>query len=491
MKRILLSFLAIFFFSIQEDVEAKVMWDGAEVVEGQNGKMTFKKDVKVYKQLPNGQYESMVVKRNNYFRVYKIENPYNNLTYYWMSSGYRVQATDLVIFKAVPYEIKNQVMTDYYYYVSNPNGAEFRTRRSDTLGTVAQKAEHGYSFFGPAVNNGYITQSFTEIIDCYEEECQPEQKTTNGFINAKNVKQAEKTAAPYKADTYLVLTKDARLYSNPITKEYQKDYSFSSTYLDTQTVTVLPKGTVVQTSGKLVAGLLQLGSAPYLYQTNYIDLKNVAPLPKPTTQYLQYAQDISHNWSYVSIAGINYRYVARNEAVQVYASNGIKSFISYKGWYGFVPSRALSTKKANVPSITGTIAPKSDLTFIYRNLSLPTYPHIPVEDILTSTDGKTWLLEDGNGFVYEETDSHFRFKHQHASNGYISNYPGYGWYSLQKPIREGDKIDSHGKVLTIFDSFTTPAGTFKNVFYTDMGYYIAPGYGVIQFWDKAYVTEIK
>ena len=488
MKRILLSFLAIFFFSIQEDVEAKVMWDGGEIVEGQNGKMTFKKDVKVYKQLPNGQYESMVVKRNNYFRVYKIEYSYPK-TYYWMSSGYRVQATDLVIFKEVPYDIQKQVMTDYYYYVSNPNGAEFRTRRSDTLGTVAQKAEHGYSFFGPAVNNGYITQSFTEIIDCYEEECQPEQKTTNGFINAKNVKQAEKTAAPYKADTYLVLTKDARLYSNPITKEYQKDYSFSSTYFDTQTVSVLPKGTVVQTSGKLVAGQLQVGDSPYYFQSAYIDLKNVAPLPKPTTRYLQYSQDISHantGWDYVSIAGLGARHVARNEAVQVYASNGIKSFISYKGWYGFVPSKALSNKKANVPSITGTIAPKSDLTVTYHNLHFTSSMDQPT--VLTSNDGKSWLAEDGNGFFYEETENYFRFKHHITHPGYTSDY---GWYSLQKPIREGDKIDSHGKVLTIFDTYTTPAGTFKNVFLTNMGYYIAPGYGVIQFWDNAYATEIK
>lgn len=138
MKRVLLALIAVFIFSVQEDTEAKVIWDGGEIVEGQNGKMTFKKDVKVYKQLPNGQYESLVVKRNTYFRVYKIEYSYTK-TYYWMSSGYRVQATDLVIFKEVPYEVKEQVMTDYYYYVSNPNGAEFRTRRSDTLGMVVKK----------------------------------------------------------------------------------------------------------------------------------------------------------------------------------------------------------------------------------------------------------------------------------------------------------------------------------------------------------------
>ena len=488
MKRVLLALIAIFVFSVQEDAEAKVIWDGGEIVEGQNGKMTFKKDVKVYKQLPNGQYESLVVKRNTYFRVYKIEYSYNK-TYYWMSSGYRVQATDLVIFKEIPNEVREQVMTDYYYYVSNPNGAEFRTRRSDTLGTVVKKVDTGYSFFGPAVNNGYITQSFFEMIQCYEEECQPQEKITNGFINAKNVKQAEKTAAPYKAGSYLVLTQDARMYANPITKEYQKDYSFSSTYFDKQTVSILPKGTVVQTSGKLVGGLLQVGDSPYYYQSAYIDLKNVAPLPKPTTQYLQYGQDLSDantGWDYVSIAGLGSSYVPRNEAVQVYATNGIKSFVSYKSKYGFVPSKALSSKKANVPSITGTIAPKSELTVTYHNLHFT--PSIDQPTVLTSNDGKSWLAADGNGFFYEETDNYFRFKHHITHPGYTSDY---GWYTIQKPIKEGSKIDSYGKVLTIFDTYKTPAGTFKNVFLTDMGYYIAPGYGVIQFWDSAYATEIK
>ncbi len=73
MKKLLIAFLAIFIFSVHEQAEAKVIWDGAEVVEDQNGKMTFKKDVKVYKKLPNGQFESLVVKRNNYFRVYGVE----------------------------------------------------------------------------------------------------------------------------------------------------------------------------------------------------------------------------------------------------------------------------------------------------------------------------------------------------------------------------------------------------------------------------------
>ena len=64
MKKLLIVFLAVFIFSVHEQAEAKVIWDGAEIVEGQTGKMTFKKDVKVYKKLPNGQFESFLVKQN-------------------------------------------------------------------------------------------------------------------------------------------------------------------------------------------------------------------------------------------------------------------------------------------------------------------------------------------------------------------------------------------------------------------------------------------
>ena len=499
MKKLLIALLAVFIFSVHEQAEAKIIWDGAEVVEDQTGKMTFKKDVKVYKKLPNGQFESFLVKRNNYFRVYGVEHSYhNNLTYYLMSGGYRVQATDLVIYKEVPYEVQQQVMNEYYYVVTNPKGAEFHTRRSETLGNVVEKVEYGYSFSGPAINNGYITQIFKEIeypsIDQCDG-CNPIEHVKKGFINAKNVQQVEITSAPYPANTYLVLTRDTKLISNPVTKKQQPNYLFSSNHVDTQELNTLPKGTVVKTNGKLVDGLLQLVVMPYINNIAYIDLKNVAPLPKPTTQYMQYGLDISTNinpWTHVGISGYNTAFVHRNQAVQLYSSNGIKSFISYNGIYGFVPSNALSSKKASVPSITGPISPKKDLTIVYRNLHFTSHSDKSLESVLTSTGGKSWLLEDGNGFIYEESDNYFRFRHQHNSNDYISYYPNNdGWFTIQKPIQEGSKVDPNDSVLTIFDTYTTPAGTFKNVFLTQMGYYIAPGYGVIQFWDSAYATEIK
>jgi len=92
---------------------AKVIYDGAEVVKGQTGKMTFKKDIKVYKRNPNGTFDSLVVKRNNFFKTYDIEK-YDGKTFYQMGQ-YRVQATDLVVFKEVPIKIRASFYNDPTY----------------------------------------------------------------------------------------------------------------------------------------------------------------------------------------------------------------------------------------------------------------------------------------------------------------------------------------------------------------------------------------
>lgn len=106
MKKYFIIFLVVVaFLANPSSSKAEVQWDGAQIVKGQTGKMTFTKDVKVYKKNANGTYSSMTVKHNNYFRVYNIEK-YDNKTFYWMSSGYRVQATDLVVFKKVPLNIR-------------------------------------------------------------------------------------------------------------------------------------------------------------------------------------------------------------------------------------------------------------------------------------------------------------------------------------------------------------------------------------------------
>ena len=102
--------------------EATVMYDGAQVVKGQTGKMTFKKDIKVYKKNPDGTYSALVVKRNHFFRTYDIEK-YDGKTFYQMGQ-YRVQATDLVVFKEVPINIRASFYNNPAYVMINHLGVE-------------------------------------------------------------------------------------------------------------------------------------------------------------------------------------------------------------------------------------------------------------------------------------------------------------------------------------------------------------------------------
>ncbi|MFJ6208582.1 hypothetical protein [Lysinibacillus sp. NPDC092081] len=122
MKKLFIGLLAAFVLAVVNPTksEAKVMYDGAEVVKDQTGKMTFTKDIKVYKKNPNGTFDSLVVKRNNFFRTYDIEK-YDGKTFYQMGQ-YRVQATDLVVFKEVPLKMRSSFYNNPSYIFINRNG---------------------------------------------------------------------------------------------------------------------------------------------------------------------------------------------------------------------------------------------------------------------------------------------------------------------------------------------------------------------------------
>ncbi|AVK82587.1 hypothetical protein C3943_02990 [Lysinibacillus sp. B2A1] len=119
MKKLFIVLLAAFVFAVVNPTksEAKVMYDGAEVVKGQTGKMTFKKDIKVYKKNSDGTFDSLVVKQNNFFRTYDIEK-YDGKIFYQMGQ-YRVQATDLVVFKEVPVKIRSSFYNNPTYIYIN------------------------------------------------------------------------------------------------------------------------------------------------------------------------------------------------------------------------------------------------------------------------------------------------------------------------------------------------------------------------------------
>jgi len=122
MRKFFIMLLTAFVFAVVNPTksEAKVMYDGAEVVKDQTGKMTFKKDIKVYRKNSDGTFDSLVVKRNNFFKTYDIEK-YDGKTFYQMGQ-YRVQATDLVVFKEVPIKIRSSFYNNPTYIIINRDG---------------------------------------------------------------------------------------------------------------------------------------------------------------------------------------------------------------------------------------------------------------------------------------------------------------------------------------------------------------------------------
>lgn len=51
MKKWIVFFTLIICLSFQSNIKAQVIWDGAEITKGQTGKLTFSKDVKIYKKM--------------------------------------------------------------------------------------------------------------------------------------------------------------------------------------------------------------------------------------------------------------------------------------------------------------------------------------------------------------------------------------------------------------------------------------------------------
>ncbi len=133
------------FFAKDALAKETVIWDGAEVVYGQVGKMTFSKDVKVYKQNTDGTYTSLVVKKGNFFRVYGVEQTSIGKVYK-MSGGYRVQATDLVIYREVPLSIQQQLGMSFTkganIFVSSKGGVAIKPEPRSDVDSIGH-TKHG------------------------------------------------------------------------------------------------------------------------------------------------------------------------------------------------------------------------------------------------------------------------------------------------------------------------------------------------------------
>ncbi|OEC02011.1 hypothetical protein GY31_11680 [Lysinibacillus sphaericus] len=124
MKKLFIVLLAAVVFAIVNPTKSEaIRYDGAEVYKDQTGKMTFTKDIKIYKKNEDGTFDSLVVKRNNYFRTYEIEK-YDGKTFYQMGP-YRVQATNLVVFREIPMKIRASFYPNVTYININRNSGQY------------------------------------------------------------------------------------------------------------------------------------------------------------------------------------------------------------------------------------------------------------------------------------------------------------------------------------------------------------------------------
>ncbi|QUG41285.1 hypothetical protein KD050_18720 [Psychrobacillus sp. INOP01] len=191
------------FFSIEAPALAqeKVIWDGAEIVKDQSGKMTFTKDVKVYKKDSSGKFVSLTVKKGNYFRVYDIEK-YNGKVYYWMSSGYRVQATNLVVFKEVPMNLRVSFFDDYTWVVSSREEILKKPLKyyKKGYGSILrdQSPSESIKFFNYAeyLEQYTIIDGKLQVVIDYSGEEEDPPYYVKEFISGSDVKVVEKRSVP-------------------------------------------------------------------------------------------------------------------------------------------------------------------------------------------------------------------------------------------------------------------------------------------------------
>lgn len=430
MKKYFITFLVVIaFLANPSPSKAEVQWDGAQVVKGQTGKMTFTKDVKVYKKNPNGTYSSMIVKRNNYFRVYDIEK-YKDKTFYWMSSGYRVQATDLVVFKKVPLNIRAS-------FYDNPGYINI-SRQSDEY-IYGKHYFNGSEYIGP----GYHL-SIAENL--YYEYRRGDGLTEDGYIDATDLRIAETT----KRDEGLYkLTADAQGLGGPMAGG-----NAGTKYL---------KGTVFQSLGLEINGYIRvhvLGTSGEDFTFRYLPVTLLQPVQTQGKRYIRYG-----------VIGEGYREqkeLERFDEVSLLTEKNATAWIEIDGETYRVPKKALATIRPNEsPIITTSFLPNDTLQqLLYTN------------GLYKRTANNRFEAQDDNRFIdYRETEQTFDYEKDSIK------------YIFEKPVTEGSKVTriwfgvkEEGFVRAIHYIFTTGpggAGTFNNVVETSHGEFFAPGYGYI------------
>ncbi|MFJ7736162.1 hypothetical protein ACIQ2D_07420 [Lysinibacillus sp. NPDC097287] len=188
-------------FLISTTAQAAVIWDGAEVVKGQVGKMTFTKDVKVYKKNANGSFTSLVVKKGEFYRVYSVENSSVGKVYN-MSGNYRVQATPLVVYREVPLSIQQQVSGEATaltpgtkLYTSSAGGVSVKVK-PDVASTTIER-----------LPNGIVLEYIQQVNGYYEVLFEYEKRKVQGYVPVDYV-------SPLQAKKKMVLRYNTELLPN-------------------------------------------------------------------------------------------------------------------------------------------------------------------------------------------------------------------------------------------------------------------------------------
>ena len=418
MKKYIITLLIVLAFLTNPSLsKAEVKWDGAQVVKGQTGKMTFTKDVKVYKKNTNGTYSSMTVKRNNYFRVYNIEKN-KNKTFYWMSSGYRVQATDLVIFKKIPLDIRASLYDNPGYININRQGHSFGLHYR--TGVIYHNISIGENLF----------------YSQYNEDGGP---MINGYIDAADIRIFETT----KRDEGLyMLMADAQMLYGPINGA-QESGKYS-------------KGTAFPSLGLEINGYLMVESGVYF------PVKFLEPVKKQGKRYIRYGVNAEFNGSQKELKRFD-------EGVFL-TENDTTAWIEIDGEVYSVPKQALATIRPNKsPIITTSFLPNDTLQqLVYRS-------SINQDFVYKKTTNNRFEAQNVYKFIdYYETEKNFNYEMDGIK--YIFEKPV---TEGSKVTRISSGLNDEGFVRAIHYTFTTPAGTFNNVVEMSFSGLFAPGYGFI------------
>lgn len=418
MKKYFITLLVILvFLANPASSNAEVQWDGAQVVKGQTGKMTFTKDVKVYKKNPNGTYSSMTVKRNNYFRVYDIEK-YDNKTFYWMSSGYRIQATDLVVFKKIPLNIRASLYDNPGYINISRQGHSYGEHypMEYVRGTFYNKISIGedllYTYY--SVDGDLI----------------------EGSIDGAGIRIVETT----KRDEGLyTLVADARVLGGPMNGANGSD---------------MPKGTVFQSLGLEINGY-------FMMDKGYIPVTLIQPVKKQGKRYIRYGV--------IAEGKRNQKELKRFDEGMLLIEDDTTAWIEIDGEVYSVSKKALATIRPNEsPIITTSFLPNDTLQqLVYQNYATPNI-------VYKKTTNNHFVAPALKFIDYSETEKSFIYDMD--GNKYIFEKP---ITEGSKVTRKGHTWNQEGFVRAIHYTVTTPAGTFNNVVETSLNEFFAPGYGII------------